>query len=80
MGVAALNWWVWSTKVGMAAKFFACTLLAYYQASPYVNSWIKQWVTLKLLTSSDHKLNYWFFSSRKYFCEMTTINSGISFR
>ena len=32
MGVAALNWWVWSIKVGMAAKFFSRAQCTYCQA------------------------------------------------
>ena len=40
MGMTVLNWWVWSTKVGVAAKFFPPTSRAHYQAPSYVNSWI----------------------------------------
>ena len=36
MGMAALNWWVWSIRVGMAEKFFMHALRAHCQAPAYV--------------------------------------------
>ena len=41
MGTTALNWWVWSIKVGVSTKIFACTSCAHYQAPCCVNSWIR---------------------------------------
>ena len=34
MGVTALNWWVWLTKMGVAAKGFASAKCACFQAPP----------------------------------------------